>query len=192
MERHCASCHRLNFDPADPERTLPHGDVAAAARELREYYALQALQAESGSPALRGARRPGRDAGTDATDPAARARGTAAEVAAEVFGYRTCKVCHEVRRDPGGTPGWKVDPVAAQGRRLTRGRFSHAAHLLTPCTDCHDAEHSGASTDVLLPGIKTCRKCHGGPDADDRVGSTCTTCHVFHPSAPPPDRGPAT
>ncbi|HEB89380.1 MAG TPA: FHA domain-containing protein [Deltaproteobacteria bacterium] len=44
---------------------------------------------------------------------------------------------------------------------------------------------SETASDVMIPGIATCRECHVGPDAGDRqkVSSPCSTCHDFHDNA---------
>jgi hypothetical protein len=40
---------------------------------------------------------------------------------------------------------------------------------------------SKESSDVLIPGIEVCRKCHGGPRAPEpAVASDCVMCHPFH------------
>jgi hypothetical protein len=47
--------------------------------------------------------------------------------------------------------------------------------------DCiKDVADSEKSEDVLITGIATCRECHGDPGANDRVQSTCISCHGFH------------
>ena len=48
--------------------------------------------------------------------------------------------------------------------------------------DCHDKlAKSDTSADINLPGIATCRRCHGGANAGEgQLASTCITCHEFH------------
>jgi hypothetical protein len=58
--------------------------------------------------------------------------------------------------------------------------FNHKPHALTPCQDCHAAEASSDSSDVLLPDIGNCRSCHGDPDSHSQVRSTCIDCHEYH------------
>ncbi|MFQ5468586.1 MAG: cytochrome c3 family protein, partial [Kiloniellaceae bacterium] len=57
------------------------------------------------------------------------------------------------------------------------------------CVDCHAAPESKVSTDVLLPGIKSCQRCHGGEKAADKVPTTCIACHGFHRRGLPPMKG---
>jgi hypothetical protein len=86
---------------------------------------------------------------------------------------------------------WMVSPVARAEAWMPRAHFDHARHgtSLTPCSTCHDAEHSKKETDILMPRIDTCRTCHGGerghPGNANLIASTCTMCHSFH-QAPNP------
>jgi predicted CXXCH cytochrome family protein len=50
------------------------------------------------------------------------------------------------------------------------------------CEDCHASRASQTSSEVLIPGIDTCFKCHGGENASLHAQSTCITCHAFHRS----------
>jgi len=69
--------------------------------------------------------------------------------------------------------------------------FTHAKHTTMACADCHIAERSQSSADLLIPligavGTHTteppfaCRDCHGGEKATHQLGSTCIDCHGFH------------
>ena len=77
---------------------------------------------------------------------------------------------------------FKVAPVTLRDNFLPKGTFNHRAHEAgeLKCKDCHLAETSRSSTDVLLPSIVTCQSCHGGEHAQATVQSTCTMCHGFH------------
>jgi hypothetical protein len=49
---------------------------------------------------------------------------------------------------------------------------------MTKCITCHEAApQSEATTDVLLPKVATCRKCH---DARGTASPSCLECHLFH------------
>lgn len=55
--------------------------------------------------------------------------------------------------------------------------FNHETHRVINCEDCHArARTSSATTDVLLPGIKSCQECHKPGGA--RTG--CNECHIYH------------
>jgi hypothetical protein len=72
-------------------------------------------------------------------------------------------------------------PVNLQTRYLTNGRFEHEDHTQEPCASCHKASTSGSASDLLLPGIATCRNCHGGErDTAADVPSGCAMCHSYH------------
>jgi hypothetical protein len=168
MEAHCASCHRLDFDPAEPERSVPHGDPAEVLRVIVGHYSARYLAGYADPKAARsaGALPPGVDIA-----PAARAqllgqaRERALRVADDLFERRACADCHEVRRE--GTvaePVWKVTRVKLPDSWMPHARFDHKSHgtSLTPCSTCHAAERSERADDLLMPTIETCRDCHGG------------------------------
>ena len=61
---------------------------------------------------------------------------------------------------------------------LNRVGFSHRAHRAVTCTSCHTAALSSRETsDILIPGLKTCMACHGnsGTSLD-----YCSQCHSYH------------
>ncbi len=185
MEKHCASCHRLDFDPDDPDRELPHGRPEQIQGVVRDYYYAKALQGgvmDGSAPAVvQQRRRPGetlpRDSARAALDWAdARARRTMVDV----FERRTCHYCHQVQRSDDPAKPWTVAPVNLQEHALDGARFDHGAHKAQPCSDCHGADHSKLSTDVLLPELASCRECHGDTGSDRQVPSGCTLCHAFH------------
>ena len=51
------------------------------------------------------------------------------------------------------------------------------------CENCHAAQTSKESADLLIPGIANCRECHAGERAKDKVASGCVACHGYHQSA---------
>jgi hypothetical protein len=190
MTRDCADCHRLDFDPADPDRTLPHGQPQAVADMLVEYYSARYLEGFANALPLPGNRlRPG--PALSAADRALaleRARARAANASRDVIERRVCVTCHVVDRTSGsGEPlAWVVKPVALTARWLPEARFDHRAHntTLTPCSTCHQAGRSQDARDVLMPAIADCRTCHAGSEAPrgaaNLVASGCMTCHGFH------------
>lgn len=193
MEQHCESCHRLEFEPADPERTVPHGDPKAVLQTLLEYYSARYLE-EYPDPHVtarptRFAARPG--VGLTVAERARAlelARAKALTTARDVFERRICSECHAVTAttDQAGPTEWRVAPAVLTREWMPKARFSHARHstALTACETCHAAGESREASDVLMPGIKTCRECHGGSArfaaATNRVPGDCTLCHAFH------------
>jgi hypothetical protein len=74
-------------------------------------------------------------------------------------------------------------PAVAQARIFTRWmphtKFNHAAHTGFSCVSCHaKALTSTETSDILLPGIATCQKCHA-PGAE-HAESRCFECHTYH------------
>jgi hypothetical protein len=189
MERHCASCHRLDFDPEDPQRTVPHAQQVQVAGVLRDYYAHAALAGgfdRGGAPAaVRQLRLPGQTLSPQQARPAlAWADHQASVVIEEVFKRRLCSTCHVVTRTGDAAVPFAITPVAPQlANLMPHAQFSHAAHRGEPCTSCHAATGSEHSEDVLMPDLKRCRDCHGEPGSSAKAPSTCLTCHGFHVAA---------
>jgi predicted CXXCH cytochrome family protein len=191
MKRDCQTCHRLNFDPAAPDRTVPHGDLPQLLNFLNEFYALQALkggyESADAPVTVKRRRRPDeRVSGREQQDALHWAETKAQSMIREVVETRTCATCHTVTADPQSEFGWTIDPVHQPARWLRLARFSHAKHDSRPCAECHAAKKSERAEDVLLPGIEDCRSCHGGAKAQDKYASTCTVCHKFHLDEMPP------
>ena len=202
MQRHCQECHRLDFDPADPERQVPHGDARAVLTTLTEYYSAKYL-ANYPDPLAAAApgrlvRRPGPELTREERERALRrAHEQAITTARDLFERRACATCHEVERvdassqDTAGDPTWRVAKTPLTKAWMPDARFNHARHgtSLTSCATCHAAAKSHAANDVLMPKIAVCRTCHAGavPPANrpQLVASGCMMCHAFHRDGEP-------
>jgi hypothetical protein len=92
-----------------------------------------------------------------------------------------CALCHEAKpRVPGGLPEY-VSKIPA--RWFAHARFDHQSHRMMRCVECHaGAETSVRSSDVMLPGVQSCAKCHSGGGG---ARHDCLECHIYHPR----DRG---
>ncbi len=191
MEEHCSTCHRLDFDPAFPEATVPHVEADVVLRRLIEYYSRSYLEdypdPEAKSGLSRHAEVPGREPGAREREQLLRrARDRAFTIARDVIERRTCVDCHEIENTGDAANPWRVVPAQLQAAWFPAARFSHARHAteLSGCDRCHEAEDSHAAGDVLMPGIGACRECHGSGDPhrnpEGRVQSSCTLCHGFH------------
>ncbi|WP_293003935.1 hypothetical protein [Nevskia sp.] len=221
METHCAECHRLDFEPNDPSRVVPHGNEAAVVDTIRDYYARVALgggvMAADAPTAVQLRRRPGEAlASNDAMAALAWADRRSRLVIDETFDKRTCRYCHTVERTPDmptpprspdlATRGavltlapmtispWRIRPLALTTQRLTQASpFPHGRHATDDCTSCHAAPQSSSGDDVLTPPIGRCRECHGDRGSPARVQTVCTDCHGFHTAknALMKDRAPA-
>lgn len=188
MERDCGGCHLLDFDPAYPERVVPHGDAAAVTEFLVDYYSRRFLESYADRLAgpVAGRRAGPRPTAAERERLLRQAREQADLVTRDLFERRSCVQCHEVSVSARLPGGWEVRPATLQNAWLPGSAFSHDAHgtALTPCSTCHEAEKSEVATDVLLPGIATCRDCHAGGESRatpaNRITSTCILCHGFH------------
>jgi predicted CXXCH cytochrome family protein len=197
MAKHCQDCHALRFEPALPNREVPHGPVEAVLDTLREFYAYVALAGVQDQPPLKDGfdlRRPSGAVPSVESfiNPAADPLAQAAAAAVDLFENRACAICHEVERLPGpgraGSPGadlpqWHIVAVTPQHAFMPRADFDHRAHGMVDCQSCHAAAQSTAASDLLMPGIAGCRDCHAGasPSAN-KVTSDCGLCHAFHQS----------
>jgi len=181
METSCGMCHSLAYDRVGGTvRTLRHGDAAAAIADLRAYYAgaSRPRPVEMGG----GRRRPGAYAQAQVYSVyfgSAGQRGADSAIRNLFSQSGACAECHTVI-PPSGNATWSVVPVRQPARYLLHGWFDHAAHKTETCASCHKAGTSGNATDLLLPGIETCRTCHGGEGAKAKVPSGCAMCHSYH------------
>ena len=208
METHCADCHQLSFDPATPERVVPHGSPSVLMRTLREYFAYQFLDRyKSGdttlvdempaAPESRSARRPGKSARPTSIAELILSQPTASgeplgaqahryiearveDAAANLFEKQTCTQCHEIARTDDEAVPWRVWPVELNPEWMPLAEFSHDSHKNMSCGDCHAASGSKLATDILMPDIGSCRACHGGENARNLLPSSCVSCHSFH------------
>lgn len=72
-----------------------------------------------------------------------------------------------------------IAPAKTTAQWLPHAKFDHDAHRGFSCSGCHlGAASSKETTDVLIPGIATCQKCHApGPE---HAESRCFECHTYH------------
>ena len=93
---------------------------------------------------------------------------------------RGCGLCHQMNKVEGGIP------VAAKSeipvRWMEHADFDHDAHRMIECQSCHaQAENSRKTSDVLLPGVASCRGCHQqGGAMHDAADGRCSECHQYH------------
>ena len=188
FEKNCHECHQLNI-PGDVVREVPHGDLKGAFDAVGDYFQAWALR--GGYPnafapqGVQSRRLPGQPMSeTEKHDALSWAARNADMSTAEMLAYTTCGKCHTVQPSGSGTgaDAWHIDPVRIPQAWLPAANFSHKQHDTQACTDCHvNARRSETSADVMLPGIASCRTCHGSGDAGEgKLASTCVTCHGFH------------
>lgn len=195
FEQHCHECHKLAFEtdsdypfaiPPEELREVPHGNAGAVLQTLTGYYSRQALEGgyllDPTAPGMvQRLRRPGERITEDERRAALDwSQKKAAEVGQELFEYRACAKCHSVLKGDGAVSAWQIVPVQVVEEWFPKAHFIHDRHKTVPCTDCHAARDSKTSTDVLMPGITRCRECHADPGAQNKLESTCISCHGFH------------
>ncbi len=103
-----------------------------------------------------------------------------------------CAYCHQragPEQSPGALPQFaasqinerKFADVGVRAEWFPHSRFKHDSHRMLNCAECHPAPTSRLTSDVLLPEIDTCRRCHNAAAASARTD--CIACHGYHPSA---------
>jgi hypothetical protein len=187
MEAHCARCHELRYDENDATSVVPHGELTKVFTALQEHFSRMFLQSSAADASDSERRRPGAARDVVSGDQQRRAldwtRQQSVRAARELLEKRVCVECHTVTRIDGARDfeQWRVAPVRINVAWMPRAQFNHAAHRTTACGTCHhQVEQSGLSSDVLMPRIGDCRRCHGAGDDSRRAASTCVTCHQFH------------
>ncbi|HYM72725.1 MAG TPA: FHA domain-containing protein [Stellaceae bacterium] len=204
----CQSCHNdnLTFDSVAlpwSGAKVPHGDDSAVVAGVVNFYAAQAVQNGAAAPAAtpaverRGAGMPTSLASAAPASVQAWIRDKSQAALRVIFDEkRGCAYCHYGTGADGAIDTGKVmaslaadkEPlkviaaVEMRTRFLPNAVFDHSQHRGVKCEECHASRQSQASADVLIPGIETCKTCHGAEDVHLQVKSTCITCHVFHRS----------
>ena len=179
----CAACHSLQFDKRIAD-AAPHDKPEAIhpviVARLQAYIATHPDE-------LRVPRDPSRDL-PEKMIPADYRLLTPTQWVAErtaedeqLLWRKTCKQCHTLTSDAGGGLP-KIAPSNITARYMPHANFDHSQHGLLDCASCHAAAlTSQQSSDVLLPGIATCRTCHhAGTEAAE---SRCFECHTYHDPA---------
>jgi hypothetical protein len=192
FDMHCAGCHakELAFDVDQlldrKTAMVPHlKDVHA----IRDYVYNAYRRALQQDPSLW--RRP--SANGKALPPVATPQAWLEAVAGRSVAYlfeRKCIFCHEVEARKGGQD---MDPVIRKVNQISgqysahrvegvawfsRAEFSHRMHRTAECESCHTtARKSVKTSDVLIPEMETCLRCHG---SSGTFLDRCSECHVYH------------
>jgi predicted CXXCH cytochrome family protein len=193
----CQACHSLQFDPKNPELTLPHGSATAVRAFLRtlptQYAELAVKKGITGQnqirnfvakqmTQLRDRVRSGENLEREvffATDPYKLPEPNAPRSRASFYG---CAFCHKVKPVANAAP-IVTKPVLVD-RWMPQAKFNHAKHRTDPntqkpldCDVCHHARQSRETSDVLMPARATCMGCHS---PQGKVAADCIVCHTFH------------
>ncbi len=189
FEQHCRSCHQLDvYRPitliGGQHRPLPHQQsdilLGVIQQRLLESSGLRFPQLLE-APADNSARKIEGDLKVEL-----------AKVPFDSDIKLRCRRCHEISPREGRV-SWRVNPPAVPVRWLHHSRFRHDAHLSLSCGDCHYLDPKGESgsavadsdsaSDILLPSIDTCKKCHvadAGVLGGSSARSRCVSCHKYH------------
>jgi hypothetical protein len=209
MERDCAACHSLAYASNGEElQTLPHGEPERVVTAVQEFYASTNF---NDLQEYLSRRRPGNERTIWTTGLAEGPFPTNAdEMIDAVFSEGgSCFGCHATSDpDEAGTLNFDFTPVQLTERYLPFGDFDHGVlehhedeNGNATCLNCHVADSSETSTDVMLPGISECHDCHGAelpftaaaapvssitahPESMP-ASAECTQCHGYHATSEP-------
>lgn len=176
----CAACHLLTFDERFDEG-VPHDKPEIVHAFLVQKFQ-QYIVAHPGD--VRVQRDPGRDLSGKPLPPQIRILTPAQWVsertaqAEELLWRKTCKQCHALTTSQNSALP-QVAAAKVRTRWMPHAMFDHDAHRGFSCVSCHaQALTSTEASDILLPGIATCKTCHApGPGHAD---SRCSECHTYH------------
>jgi predicted CXXCH cytochrome family protein len=196
--KHCADCHPLSVqlvlgrsDPRAKEAALlfgrdpaPHVETSTIRQVMRDRLlglvaSFPDLLEPASQPPLRpfpGRRPPGPKEFRPWVDE--QLKQTGRQLYAQAGG---CGKCHleEVPDQGPGLPRYK--PTNMLRRWFPNARYSHAKHDLMACLQCHDVTTSTRTSDVLMPTIETCVRCHNrGKDGGLSARADCVLCHSYH------------
>jgi hypothetical protein len=182
-EQHCQTCHALQFDQrftAPVPHKTPDVVHAFVVQQFQDYIARNPAAIHESRPADRPI--PGVTI-MQPTPPRNAAEWVQQNVdrTEQLLWGVTCKLCHQVEFPTrGGLP--RIKPSAMPVRWLPNATFSHEAHSGIACESCHAAAPASETTsEILIPSIKTCHRCHNGdPSAAGHVENSCFLCHQYH------------
>lgn len=190
MEKSCASCHELTFDPAAPDRQLPHGKPREVVLTLQDYFTRKFSDPNAARATRERRRLPGHEEEQTCTgapfDCAMRSARTEIE---NQFSRRGCVGCHVVvdTQTEDVFERFQVYPIRFARDYFPAARFDHRSHQIqnkltgdAACLSCHAANKSEDSADLMLPNLAKCEDCHGDRPALERVTVQCVSCHSYH------------
>lgn len=182
-EKHCLTCHALRFDDRFSQ-PIPHKtpDVVHAfvVEQFQTYIAQHPEAIHQARPT--GRRIPGMTI-MQPTPPRNANQWVQQNVdrTEQLLWGVTCKLCHQLEFPAGGGLP-RVKPSVIPTRWLPNATFSHEAHSGVACESCHSsAPTSEATSQILIPSIKTCQSCHNGnPASAGHAENSCFLCHQYH------------
>jgi len=194
FKKDCQSCHELDFEELNTLIKVPHKEADAVYSSLRSQYALLFLNKDGSSERKtkdRNIPKGEYTRGVHAEYISSKVIDRAREMEDQVFNSLSCAVCHEVEKKTDieqlteEESQFKIINPETISHWMPGAVFNHRAHQNLDCTSCHeDAKTSELTSDVMLPGIKTCLECHHDTGKDARLESNCGMCHVYHEASP--------
>ncbi len=195
MERSCAACHELTFDPSVRERQLPHGKPRDAMLLIQDYFARKLLDPNGAAPAAERRRLP--DVQGEEEEKCRGSALTCGLLRARVeidnqFTRRGCVSCHVVT-DTGAEDvldRYQVRPIRFSTDYFGNVHFSHKEHGVQKdksgddaCLSCHGARTTEAGDPLMIPPLAKCLECHSERPQPDRLTLQCISCHAYHPAS---------
>jgi hypothetical protein len=202
----CRACHPLEFDKASPTPSMAHGlQPDEVYKSLWKTYAARYLSSAPSLPERQIPPRPlpGRPEAPERQEARQAIERQVRAAEQILFGPKKCGECHEYETTgqlpvsaldhwDAAHPVW-IKPTKVPEIWLESAVFDHSVHRAVRCSECHEradreSKHvSGQSSDVLLPSIEVCLKCHSpsrlDSDGISRLGGAsvdCTECHRYH------------
>ncbi len=179
--KNCAGCHTLLFDKRFTEG-VPHDTPevvhAFVVKKFQEYIAAHPAELRESASTVALPTKP-LPISPRVYTPQQWVDTRVAE-AEQLLWAKTCKQCHALT--PTANISAQLPAVAKSNipvRWFPHAIFDHDQHRLAACETCHTRARSSQDTsDILLPGIRTCQQCHhSGSEAAE---SRCFECHEYH------------
>ncbi len=186
-EKNCAACHVLQFDDRFTQ-PIPHKtpDVVHAfvVQQFQDYISQHPEEIRN-NPQPVNRRVPGMMILPSSTPKNANEWvQQRVDETEQLLWNVTCKLCHQLEFPTGAAANAlpRVKPSVMPARWLPNAMFSHEAHSVVACESCHaQALASEKSSEVLIPGIKSCQSCHNGDPAHaGNAENRCFLCHTYH------------
>lgn len=161
MKLHCFECHQdqldINLEPKG--RRLPHGSVVELTNEVHDYYSGLAFKNKKNADWI----------------------SERLHNVIKSLSNGGCDYCHTVLPGENGNL-LEITPLKLTNKWFPATKFPHSKHHASACAECHTTiEKSSQSTDLDIPDIRSCRKCHAGSSPDGiRLSTNCVSCHSFH------------
>jgi hypothetical protein len=203
-DAHCRACHPLTVEPArgdQPAIEVTHGQSTGAVhRRLTEEY-LGRYLGQQGSildTRVESTPLPGK-LSPEQAEPVRNLINAHVLAAEKILyqGQQSCALCHELKATgglqlaeslaPGHAPRLAIVKTDVPAVWFKSAKFNHWSHQSMQCRDCHPGAYtdspaaSSQSSDVMIPGIANCLRCHA-PRSGQAGGARydCTECHRYH------------